>query len=393
VASFLSRAISGVTFAAAAFGCAYTAFALVRALGFAKRASRSNAGDADAPPLTVLKPICGLEAELYENLRSFCEQDYPAFQVIFGVAERDDPALAVVERVVGNFPDLDLTVVVGSPHARQAAAINPKVANLAGMIGHAKYDIVVIADADMRVGREYLRAIAGAFENSDVGAATMLYCGSPVAGIASALGALHINDHFAPSVLVATALGPMRFCFGATMAVRRAVLAAIGGLDALASRLGDDYVLGALVTDGGYEVALPAYVVRNVVFESSLPELWQHELRWARTIRAQRPLGYAFLFLTNPLPSAVLFLAGSGSVALGLGLIGVSMALRIALHYAMARALRIRQERSVWLVPLRDALSCAVWVASFFGRDVRWRQRGFTVGSGGAIAAQQKSRL
>jgi ceramide glucosyltransferase len=352
----------------------------------ARKTPEDRPARSEDPGVTVLKPVCGLEPELYENLCSFCDQTYGVFQVIFGVQDPTDPALEVIERVVQRFPTRDLLVAIGKPSSTRIAGANPKVANLTGMIGHAKYDLLVIADADMRVGTDYLRSIARDFASESVGAVTCLYAGAACTGFESTLAAMQINDQFAPSVLVAVALQRLRFCFGATMAVRHTVLDAIGGLGALASRLGDDYVLGELVSERGLAVRLSSYVVQNVVSEPGLGSLWRHEMRWARTVRAQRPLGYAFLFVTYPLPIALLFLALSPSLALGLSVALVATVLRVALHYAMRAALDVPGRPQPWLIPLRDALGLGVWIASFFGRSVRWRQRDFTLKAGGEIA-------
>ncbi len=260
------------------------------------------------PPVTILKPLAGLEVELLENLRSFVDQRYPRFQVIFGVTDPADRAVAIVERVMAEFPHADVSIVIGNP----ASAANPKVANLCAMIGRAKYDLLVIADADMRVDCGYLRTIVASFDDPRVGAATALYCGEAANNVASMLGAMYINEQFVPSVMVAHLLEPLTYCFGSTMAVRRAVLDDIGGLAALSAHIGDDYLLGKLVTDRGYTVALAPNLVRNIVYERNIRALLRHELRWARTIRAQRPSGYASLFLTQPLLCALLLLTFTG---------------------------------------------------------------------------------
>ena len=361
-------------------GAGYLAFALVRALTFRRRIRGGG-----TPSMTVLKPIKGVEAGLFENLCSFCDQDYPVYQIIFGIADRNDPAIDVVQRVLQRFPNLDLRLVV----AESPAVSNPKVGNLQNMMPFAKHDVIVIADADMRVGNDYLRALAAGFANDRAGAVTCLYAGDPCEGVPSELGAMYINDHFAPSVLVAQAVEKLTYCFGATMAVRRAVLDEVGGLAALASHLGDDYMLGKLVSDRGYNIVLSHYVVRNVVFESSFQHLWHHELRWGRTVRAQRPAGYASLFITYPLPFALLFTltaAAWGGALWGLALIAVVLVLRVALHYAMRRAFSLRDRSTPWLIPVRDILGLVVWVASLFGRSVRWRDLHANLESGGRLA-------
>ena len=349
-------------------GIAYCVVALFAILRFTRRGIGLAT---DVPAATILKPIAGLEVELYENLCSFCDQDARSFQVIFGVARLDDPAVAVIRRVMDRFPDHDLALVVGDP----PAGGNPKVANLQNMFARAKYDLLVIADADMRVDRCYLRALAAEFDDQRVGAVTCLYAGDARGGPASQLAALQLNDQFAPSVLVATLGGDPRFCLGSTMAVRRAALEAIGGFAALAPYLADDYMLGALLPTRGYRVALSRYVVRNVVAEPGVRALLGHELRWARTIRSVQPLGYACSFVTFPLPFALAWALLSPRSAAAWVAFGAALALRLAMHAAMRRTFALTIAPPVWLLPVRDCIGLGIWAAGLFGRTVRWKDR------------------
>ncbi|MGH7707114.1 MAG: bacteriohopanetetrol glucosamine biosynthesis glycosyltransferase HpnI [Vulcanimicrobiaceae bacterium] len=364
-------------------GIAYLGFAIQRVVAFRKPAGPT----VDQPPVTILKPLCGAESQLYENLRSVCDQSYPAYQIVFGVRDRDDPAIAVVDRIIAEFPALDLALVVDA----HVSTANPKVANLANMIGRAKHGILVIADSDMRVDRAYLRAVVAPFADPRVGAVTCLYGGTPVAGIASRLGAMFINDQFAPSVLVARSLEELRYCLGATMAVRRDLLAAIGGFEALGAHVADDHELGRLASARGFEVVLAPYVVTNVVDEPSLRSLWDHELRWARTIRSVRPIGFACSLVTHAVPMAVAFAALSPWQGVGLGLVAVAGGLRVGLHYAAHATLQIPSRPTPWLIPARDAASLAVWIAAFFGRRVRWRSRDFSLHSDGRLSPHSPS--
>jgi ceramide glucosyltransferase len=358
---------------AALGGVGYLGFALTRVRAFNRR---ERAEARTLPPVSILKPLHGEEEGLFENLRSFCEQNYPAFEVILGVHDVHDAALEAAQRIVARYPDrVRLTIGDGTAHAA-----NPKVANLSGMIGIARHPIVVIADADMRVGQTYLRRLVAPFASDDVGAVTCLYAGSPSGNLWSLLGAMFINEQFAPSVLVATALEPLRYCFGATIAVRRSVLDAIGGLAALQDHVADDHLLGKLVTDGGRRVVLSDYVVENVIDEASFATLWARELRWSRTIRSVRPLGHAFSFLTFGLPLAGLAtLLTRGRYGTPL-LLALAAGLRLAIHHEA-------QSGSAALVPVRDAMSVAVWAASFGARDVDWRGQRLELDAEGDILA------
>lgn len=356
----------------------YVAFAMLRV------ARHRRAAGACAAPVSVLKPLCGLEAGLYENLSSFCEQDHPAFQIVFGVREAGDPAVAIVHRVMEEHPDLDLALVIDE----RVHGSNLKVSNVANLCDHARHGLLVIADSDMRVERGYLRAVTAPFADPEVGAVTALYKGTAAAGIPSALGALFINDWFLPSVLVAIATAPLRFCLGATMAVRREALQAIGGFEALASDLADDYLLGRRVAELGYRVALADCVVENVVEERSFGALFHHVLRWARTVRSVRPAGYAFSFVTYTVPVSLLFLLLSDASAPGWSALAAALALRLGLHYQVRRRFGVRGPARPWLVPACDLLAFAVWAASFLGQRVRWRERDFVVDTEGRLVPE-----
>ncbi len=356
----MRRNLLGIALSVAALGgVGYLGFALARVREF-NRSERVQART--FPEVSILKPLHGQEEGLFENLRSFCEQDYPVFEVILGVQSVHDTALETAQQIVARYPDrARLAIGDGT-----ASAGNPKVANLSGMIGIARHGLVVLADADMRVGSAYLRRLVVPFEADDVGAVTCLYAGSPSANLESRLGAMFINEQFAPSVLVATALEPLRYCFGATIAVRRSLLDAIGGFAALRDHVADDHLLGQLVTDRGLRVVLSNYVVENIIDEAGFKTLWARELRWSRTIRSVRPLGHAFSFLTFGLPLAALAtLAARGRYGTPL-LLALATGLRVALHLEAKAG-------STMLIPLRDAISVAVWAASFVARDVDWR--------------------
>ena len=359
---------------------AYTALAISRLRVHARRPRTRPSG---RPAITILKPVRGVEPGLAENLRSFCAQDYPEFEVVFGVLDPADPALPIVRRVAADYPDRT-TVVVGDGIAEHR---NPKIATLAPMVPHAKHALLVISDSDMRVTPDYLDAIATAFADDGVGAATCIYRGEPADdGLASRLGAMWIGEQFAPSALVAAAVEPLTYCFGATMAIRRDAFAAIGGLRGLGTQLADDHTLGRLVTEQGFRVALARCVVANVVSESGVRELLLHELRWARTIRTVRPRSYYGIVLTYPLPLALLYAVltkDRGRVIPVLALAGLA---RLALHREAHRALGTRAYPSPLLIPLRDAFGIAVWIGGLAGRDVRWRDAAFRVAANGILA-------
>ncbi|MDX1518842.1 MAG: bacteriohopanetetrol glucosamine biosynthesis glycosyltransferase HpnI [Gammaproteobacteria bacterium] len=337
------------------------------------------------PPVTIFKPVCGLDTDMAANLRSFCEQDYPEYQVIFGVQKQDDPALDVIHHLIKELPDVDMRVIV-NPRLHGS---NHKVSNLINMYPHAMHDYVLIADSDMRVPPDYLANVMAPFASPEVGAVTCLYSGEAKNGIASALNAMFINSWFLPSVLISEMIEKTRFCLGATMAVRRDVLEKVGGLCSLKDHLADDYMLGKLVTDAGYRIHLSHYVVTNVVHEPGFRSLYLHELRWARTLRTVEPVRYAMTFLTDTvviaLVTATLALLAGAGMAWPLAIVLLAVAARILLHLRVKSALGLEHAGSVLLIPLRDLLSFFIRAASFTGSAVHWRNHDFSVDSEGLI--------
>lgn len=350
---------------------------------------RCRAGDpaGDRPPLTLLKPICGIEHGLLDNLRSFCVQDYPEYQIVFGVRDEDDPAIPAIRQVIAEYPDLDASLMIDDT----VIGANGKASNLANMRRMAKHDILVISDSDMRVEPHYLDRIATAFATDEVGVVTCLYKGTPAPGLASDLGAMFVNEWFLPSALISVTFGKPKFCFGATMAVRSSALDAIGGFETLATNLADDHMLGKWALEKGYRIKVALYTVENIIYEQDLGALFRHELRWARTIRAVQPLGHAMAFLTDLLVLSVAAAAAAwfhgGSPVLALAFPGAALTLRFLFHFLARWALSLDERATAHLVPLRDLLTFAVRVASFAGRGVHWRESEFAVRPGGELTA------
>ncbi len=369
--------LSWASFALAVTSLSYTIFALARVLAPAPSAS---AAVSPSPSVTLLKPLAGLEPDLEENLRSFCNQEYSRYQTIFCSLEPRDPALAVAERVAADAPACDASVVAGGGGAPLR---NPKIANVAAAMPHANGDIVIIADSDMRVEPDYLRKVTAAFADGRTGAVTTLYGARATESLAAHVGALFVNDYFAPSVLVALALQPLRYCFGATMAVRRSVLDEIGGIDTIGGTIADDYALGALVSRCGYRIALASAVPLTLVSESSFAALFARELRWARTIRSVRPLGYVGTIVEYPIVLGVIAVLLAANLLAALALLAACVVARCALHVCAHRRLRIPGLPRPWLIPLREALGVMVWACGLFGSAARWRERAVSIGPKG----------
>jgi ceramide glucosyltransferase len=363
---------------------AYVVVVTAVTLRFARRpASYLGVADNNRPPVSVLKPLHGAEPGLYENLRSFADQDYPVFQLVLGVRDRADRALPIARALIRQRPRRDIKLVIDP----RAAGSNLKVANLENMLPAARHELIVMADSDMRVGRDYLATVTGALAEPGTGLVTCLYKGIPTAGLWSQLAALHINFGFLPSALVGDAIGVGGGCFGATIALRRAVLERIGGFARLRNELADDHRIGAAVRELGLKTVLSPYIVENRVSEPSLASLWRHELRWARTSRAMAPVGFAGSVLTHTVVLAALAAAFCESGVAAWGFVSLSLLLRWISAMVIARGLDLPRS-GLWLLPLRDALSFAVFLSSFCGRSVLWRGQLFRVEPSGRMSVE-----
>ncbi len=354
-------------------------------LKFKQGLSVPVAQNTDRPGVTLYKPLYGLDYELKENLLSFCDQDYPTFQVVFGISDANDPAIQVVRLVMAERPEIDTELVIND----KVNGNNPKVSNLINMDKAAKHDLLIISDSDMRVETDYIDRIVASFSGADVGLVTCLYKGTPAPGLASTLGAMFINQWFSPSALIPATFGGVQHCFGATMAIKRDVLVKIGGLEALVSNLADDYTLGRLVRGAGLSVKLANLAVENIVDETSIKSMMIHELRWARTIRSVEPLGFLATFLTDVIPLGIMvsllqYLAGFDWEMIIIPLIA-GFFVRSLLHFSTKATFISKHPASLWIVPLRDILSFFVRVLCYTGRTVKWRSSELSVGKHGEI--------
>jgi ceramide glucosyltransferase len=331
--------------------------------------------------ISVLKALYGTEPELEANLASFCQQDYSGeVQLIFGLQHKADPAAKVVAKLRERFPERDIRLCIDpSRHGS-----NPKVSNLINMLPQASHDILVLSDSDIRVAPGYLRDVTAALASPGVGLVTCLYCGRAAAGIWSRLAAEGINSHFLPNALVGLKLGLARPCFGATIALRSRTLAEIGGFDAFADQLADDYAIGMAVRQLGLDVAVPPVVVQHVCSDGTFADLLCHELRAARTIRNINPLGYAGLGLINPTPFALAATMLGGFDLVSLALLLLALVSRAIVSVQGGR-LGDWGRGAPWLSPLRDLLSFAVFLASFLPGQLVWRGYRFEVRSDGTL--------
>jgi ceramide glucosyltransferase len=334
-----------------------------------------------AEDVTLLKPLCGAESSLEANLASFCVQNYKgSVEMVCGVQDPVDPAVSVVQNLSGKFPTTPIALSV----APRLSAGNPKISNVLNMFPLAKHDIVVLSDSDMQVGPDYVRDIVATLQQPGVGLVTCLYRGRAVGGFWSRLAVAAVDQHFLPSVLVGLRFGLAQPCFGSTIALRRETLERIGGFEAYADTLADDYAIGDAVRRLGLEVAIPPFTIGHTFADSSLGELLAHELRWARTICLVDPIGYAGSLLTHPLPFALAALPLSGFSAIGWIILAVTLASRLFVPIQVER-LPGGSGSSLWLVPVRDLVSFAVFVLSYLPGTVSWRGHRYRVGSNGTV--------
>ncbi|MGH6889398.1 MAG: bacteriohopanetetrol glucosamine biosynthesis glycosyltransferase HpnI [Rhizomicrobium sp.] len=358
-------------------------FTLAAAASVALRSGRARKAQPGRGSVSLLKPLHLAEAGLEDNLRSFFEQEYSgSVQIVFGAESRKDPALAVVEKLVREFPQADVAIVTDPAFGGS----NPKVANLINMAAHARHEVLVLSDSDIRVGRNYLCEVVAALDEPGIGAVSCLYSGKPIGSVWAKLAAMGIDYHFLPNVCLGIALRLTEPCFGSTIALKRSILEEIGGLESLANVLADDYELGRAVREKGYRVRIPmGLAVEHVCSEDSLKSLFHQELRWARTNLLLAKAGYAGTLLTYPLPLALLAVLFGGFSVLSLAILGSALASRLYLVFQSGRFTGVRVG-SLWLLPLRDVLSFAIFVVSFFGHTVEWRGTRYVAAPDGALA-------
>jgi ceramide glucosyltransferase len=352
----------------------------------ASRFRRQAAGEGTSPTqaVSILKPLRGTDPEMYESFRSHCLQDYPEYEIIFGVSDASDPAVDLVERLKGEFPQCAIQSMV----CRENLGANTKVSNLAQMVRAARHEYLIVNDSDIRVEPDYLRRVLAPLSDPTVGLVTCLYRGVGDSTVGSRLEALGISTDFCAGVLVAqTVENGMRFGLGSTLAFRRRDLQAIGGFEAFADYLADDYQIGNRIAALGLKVKLSDVVVETFLPRYTLRGFVDHQLRWARTVRDSRFWGYVGLGLTFGLPWAVLALLVERGADWAWGLLAVTLAMRAAVAVVVGKlVLRDRQViRSLAFIPVRDVLALLVWIVSFAGHTVAWRGDRFRLENGKLI--------
>jgi ceramide glucosyltransferase len=397
VAFWALFALRAALFACAAAAIVYYVISFVAGLlWFADRRRQRALGLDYTPPATIFKPVRGADAEAYENFASFLRQDYPEYQVIFGLREENDPAAPIIRRLISDFPKRDVELVISSDEFGH----NAKVSNLQNMYAKAKHDVLLIADSDIRVGSDYLRRVVAPLrpqagsqvgpqaDRPQVGMVTCLYRGTNAKTFAGLLENIGVSSTFGPDVCSARALQGVKFAFGSTIAMRRETLERIGGFPALADYLADDFLLGSHAAKEGLEVVLSDCVVEHVSAPDTFAAMLRHQLRWARTVRVSRPWGYRGMIMTHGVATAFAATLAWGFSGIALWLLAVTTLARfLPLFVVGVYGLKDRAlARYFWLAPVRDLIAFGVWAAGLVGDEIEWRGARFRVTPGGKLA-------
>ncbi len=370
-------------------GLAFYLVALASAYSFHREVKHAALPDF-SPPVSILKPLKGADADTYEALRSHCLQDYGQYEILFGVNDANDAAIPIVNRLIAEFPGLWMRLIVCS----EVLGANRKVSNLIHLLREAKYNHILVNDGDILVGPKYLRRAMSEFNHPEIGMVTCLYRGRAARTLGSRLEALGIAADFAPGVLTARKLeGGLKFGLGSTLAMTRAALDKIGGFAAVVDYLADDYQLGERIAASGFKVSLSGEVVETSIPPYSFSQFWRHQLRWARTMRVSRPGGYFGTLFTFALPWSILAVIATPQRWWAWSLVVIATIMRVLL--ASTVGVRILGDRNVkrdlWLAPLRDLVGLAIWIWSYSDNEVHWRGENFRLNKGKMLPIRRDS--
>ncbi len=347
----------------------------------ARRAARNHQF---TPPVSILKPVRGADPESYENFASQCRQEYPEYEVIFCTGSPDDPAVPVIQKLIADFPACRIRLIYSDGHS----AVNDKVAKLRLLTEQARYDVLVINDADVRVAPDYLRSIVAPLQESQVGGVTCFYTSTADANLAERLHSIGMISDFYPGILVAWQLDGIKFALGPTIVTTRENVRAFGGFENLENRPGDDLLLGRLIARQGHEVVLSSYTIRTVPDFSSLRALWHKRTRWMLVMRHMRPWGHLGLIFTFGLAWSIAAVAVYPAAPIAAGYFGAYAFFRCAMTLLIGSGLN---QRGTWkrlpLIPLWDLMAFAIWIASFLRRSLLWRGVEYHIRDGRLVLA------
>jgi ceramide glucosyltransferase len=365
----------------ATFPLLYYLIALYSAWRFFRRSGDENPAKADfTPPVSNLKPVRGLDHQAYENFASFCRQDYPEYELLFCVGQRDDPVLPILEKLIRDFPERHIRILFGSGRSGS----NDKVTKLARLAAEAQHEVLVISDSDVRVRPDYLRKVVAPLGDPNVGAVTCFYVSTGEKTFADDLQTIGMVSDFYAGVLVATQLDGVKFALGPTIATTRTHLARFGGYQAIENRPADDLLVGRLIAEQGYRIQLLSYAISTVSDYRSIPELIRKRLRWLVVMRHMRPWGHFGLLFTQGLPWSLAAIAIHPSAAVAVGYFGVYLGLRIAMTWMIG--IWGLKRPALWmkfpLIPMWDLAALFIWSASFLQKSVRWRDSEYLIRDG-----------
>jgi ceramide glucosyltransferase len=376
--SFIRFTLLGI----AAIPWIYYILTLFRAGQFFRTSRKGGRQNSYTPPVSNLKPIRGLDPDAYENFASFCRQDYPEYEIVFCVGDESEPALPTIQRLIRDFPETQIRVLMGSGRV----ATNDKVAKLARLTAEAKYETVVISDSDVRVDPDYLRTVVAGMADPKVGAVTCFY--SPVASeektLVQRVQSVGMLSDFYAGILVAKQLDGVKFALGPTIATTRARLAGFGGYAAIENRPADDLLVGRLIAEQGYEVQLLNYCINTVSDFHSLRDLFLKRLRWTVVMRIMRPWGHFGLIFTLGLPWALIAILVQPTAQTAFVYLSAYFAFRIAMMDVIGRW-GLKQPgiyKKLWLLPVWDFLATCIWLTSFTRNSIRWRDGYYYIRNG-----------
>ncbi len=332
------------------------------------------------PPVSIIKPVRGLDPDAYENFASFCRQDYPSYEILFCVGDASDPVVPVIEKLAMDFPEHDIRLLYGSGRN----ATNDKVAKLARLTAEARYDTLVINDSDVRAEASYLRKIVAPLENPKVGAVTCFYVPTHETSVIQRLQSVGMLSDFYPGIIVAWLLDGVKFALGPTIATTRERIKGFGGFEAIENRPGDDLLVGRLIDEQGYEVKLLRYWIDTVADFHSMHDLMLKRLRWMTVMRHMRAWGHFGLIFTLGLPWAILAGVVAQSARIGIAYLGIYLALRIAMTWVIG-TWGLKQPfhlRYLLLIPAWDALAVGIWLVSFTRKTISWRNHEYYIRNG-----------
>jgi ceramide glucosyltransferase len=371
----------------ATFPLIYYLLAVFAALAFSRSAKRQPPSTPTPtliptfePPVSILKPVHGVDFASYENYASFCTQDYPDYEILFAVNQKSDPAVAVITRLIADYPQRRIVLLIGSEYF----GANQKVNNLARLTREAKHEVLALSDGDVRVGPKYLRNVIAPLRDPNVGAVTSFYRGISQSNLYAELEAVGVSSDFFAGVLMAAWTEGVKFALGASVATTKTWVRKIGGFETIAAFLADDYEIGRRVTQSGGRVVLSHETVSTMYPAQTPKNFWQHQLRWARTVRLCRPASYAALLFTQGLPWAIVAALLAPTRWIGVSYLLVYLVLRLAMAWFVGVS-TVGDEvlrRRLWLVPLWDAIHFVVWAASFASNHVVWGNIEYVVDRG-----------